>query len=265
MANLGPVDAANSGWENLNAHCVKLFISCPFVYDILKEDTLKWEVHKLMSEKKKRYREDKYLGSLSGIAGEIVRQKQYHKDLKEKGETVYFAGYLGQEDFDHLMESLPETRRNMVDLSGGKDDDKFETIMLPGLTKGLNSMDLAKKSLLAVGETESKQTVKRVIFEITNCRPYDSVELSKFVHRQLGEVRKHYFDKGEDKLGKDRIDIFKMTGIPRQKNLDFAKWKTQRDQTTNSQTTKKTDPKDKKKMEEKDVNSAIGGGTSNKE
>jgi hypothetical protein len=75
MANLGPVDAANSGWENLNAHCVKLFIQCPFVYDILKQDTLKWEVHKLVSDKKKRYREDKYLGSLSGIAGEIVRQK----------------------------------------------------------------------------------------------------------------------------------------------------------------------------------------------
>lgn len=262
MENLSPVDNANSGWENLNAHCVKLFIQCPFVYDVLKSDTLKWEVHKLVSDKKKRYKEDKYLGSLSGIAGEIVRQKQYDKALKS-GEVVYFAGYLGQEDFNHLLESLPEKRRNMIDLNAANDDDELEKILMPGITKGLTSMDLAKKSLLAVKETESKQNVKRVIFEIANCRPYDSVEESKFVHRQLAEVRKHYIDLGEDKNEKDRIDVFKMSGVARAKALDFAKWKSQRDQTTNSQTTKKSDPKDKKK-DEKDVNSAAGGGTPSK-
>ena len=148
----------------------------------------------------------------------------------------------------------------MIDLDAGDDDDdELNRILLPGITKGLNSMDLAKRSLLAVKETESKQTVRRVIFEIANCRPYDSVEMSKFVHRQLADVRQHYVDLGEDKHEKDRIDIFRMKGAPRVKALDFAKWKTQRDATTNSQTTK-TDAKDKK-MDDKDVNSAAGGGT----
>jgi len=216
-----------------------------------------------VSDKKKRYREDKYLGSLSGVAGEIVRQKQFDKALKG-GEVIYFAGYLGKEDFEHLLESLPEKRRNMLgDLNAASEDDEFEKIMMPGITKGLTSMDLAKKSLLAVKETESKQEVRRVIFEISNCRPYDSVEESKFVHRQLAEVRKHYYDLGEDKNEKDRIEIFKMNGLVRAKALDFAKWKSQRDQTTNSQTTKKSDAKDKKK-DEKDVNSAAGGGTPSK-
>jgi hypothetical protein len=144
----------------------------------------------------------------------------------------------------------------MIDLNNANDDDDFNKILMPGITKGLNSMDLAKKSLLAVKETESKQNVKRVIFEISGCKPYDSVELSKFVHRQIAEVKKHYIDLGEDKKESDRIDVFKMTGVARAKALDFAKWKSQRDQTTaGSTTTKNTgDKKDKK-----EVNSAAGG------
>lgn len=69
---------------------------------------------------------------------------------------MYFAGYLGQEDFDHLLDSLPEKRRNMIDPNNASEEEDFNKIMMPGITKGLNSMDLAKKSLLAVKETESK-------------------------------------------------------------------------------------------------------------
>lgn len=78
------------------------------------------------------------------------------------------------------------------------------------------------------------------------------------MHRQVAEVKKHYIDLGEEKNEKDRIDIFKMTGLTRAKALDFNKWKSQRDQTTNSTTTKNTGGKDKKK-EDKDLDSAAGG------
>ena len=59
------------GWQNVPNNCLRVMIKYPYVYDLVKFDILKFEFH--LEEKEKKYREDRYMGCLSGMVGELVR------------------------------------------------------------------------------------------------------------------------------------------------------------------------------------------------
>ena len=60
------------GWVNFPMSCLKLLLENPYVFDLMKEDVLKWEFNNNLERKVRKYREEKYLGSLAGFAGHYV-------------------------------------------------------------------------------------------------------------------------------------------------------------------------------------------------
>jgi len=91
------------GWENIPYALLKMLVDSPYLYDLMKHDLLKWE----FQGKKKQYTESRYLGAMAGFAGEFVRLQQ------SRGEAVtsFYSSWLGPEDFQGLMDLLPEDRR----------------------------------------------------------------------------------------------------------------------------------------------------------
>ena len=57
-----------SGWENFPLLCLKLAIHFPYVFDCMKHDILKWELH-YYQEKKIKSMKDRYLGTYAGMVG----------------------------------------------------------------------------------------------------------------------------------------------------------------------------------------------------
>jgi hypothetical protein len=72
---------------------LRILTKYPYVYDLLKYDVLKFEFH--LHENDKKYKEDRYMGCLAGMVGELVRLGQ----LDAKNETIYLSGYLGPDDY----------------------------------------------------------------------------------------------------------------------------------------------------------------------
>jgi hypothetical protein len=93
------------GWANIPLACLRMHLDFPYVADQAKYDLLKWE---FVGGKKKRYEDDRYLGAMSGLVGEVVRLGQD----KEKPQTMWIAGWLGPDDFSALLELVCRDRRD---------------------------------------------------------------------------------------------------------------------------------------------------------
>ena len=55
-----------SGWENLPQLGLKLALHFPYVFDCMKHDILKWELHYYQNREIKGMK-DRYLGTMSGF------------------------------------------------------------------------------------------------------------------------------------------------------------------------------------------------------
>ena len=60
-----------AGWENLPGLCLKLLVEYPYLYDLMKHDIMKWELH-YHAEKKIKKMKDQYLGTFSAMVGMYV-------------------------------------------------------------------------------------------------------------------------------------------------------------------------------------------------
>jgi hypothetical protein len=93
------------GWANIPLACLRMQLEFPYVADQAKYDLLKWE---FVGGKKKRYEDDRYMGAMNGLVGEVVRLGQD----KEKPQTMWIAGWLGPDDYDALLELVCRDRRD---------------------------------------------------------------------------------------------------------------------------------------------------------
>jgi len=103
-------EQALSGWENFPRLCLQLVFENPYVFDLMKYDVMKWEFN--LSEYPKKHNE-RHMGVLSAIVGSVVRlgaltEAKSTKDLKNK--KIWFSGFFGDDDFQVLMEALPERK-----------------------------------------------------------------------------------------------------------------------------------------------------------
>jgi len=57
---------------------------------------------------------------------------------------VWVVGHLGPDDFEHLLETVPESRRNMTD-EEPEDKVDYDKILLPGTVICCASLEAAKK------------------------------------------------------------------------------------------------------------------------
>lgn len=73
------------GWKAFPALCLKILSDCPYIYETVKLDTLRWE---FTSTKGHKYKEDMFLGCLAGITSQLVRCEQGHRKSQKKRETI---------------------------------------------------------------------------------------------------------------------------------------------------------------------------------
>jgi len=120
---------------------------------------------------------------MGGFVGEFIRLQQ------SQGEPVtsYYSGWLGPDDFEGLMELLPEDRiyqnvkeeeeaakkakqKGYPKVKAEEEDKKKDTfepesILIPGIVEGFSSMKLAVGKLSEEKDCNSKQNgSKRVVF-----------------------------------------------------------------------------------------------------
>jgi hypothetical protein len=94
--------AVYKGWQNIPYALLKMSVDNPYIFDIMKHDLLKWEFQR----QKKQYTENRYLGAMAGFVGEFVRLQQ----SQGAPAVTFYSGWLGPDDFQGLLELLPEER-----------------------------------------------------------------------------------------------------------------------------------------------------------
>lgn len=176
-----------AGWENFPMLSLKLVTDFPYLYDVMRNDVIKWE----FSDKKKKYKDERYLGCLAALTGHLVREAQFQKQNEEFEQVIYFSGRFGKEDFEALIELVDDEDKTFLKLKKkgeedepkeeetekGKEKEKKEekdkkkekadrlrkTILFPGITYGYFEEKNAMVDLK--GKHESKQEdVKKIIF-----------------------------------------------------------------------------------------------------
>ena len=203
-----------TGWENFPLLCLKLITDYPYLYDLMQNDTIKWE----FSDKKKKYKDERYLGCLSAMTCHLVREAQFQKQNEEYEQVIYFSGRFGKEDFDALMELVDDEDKTFLKLKkkGEEDEPKEEqtdkgkdpkekeekkdkkkekadklrkTILFPGVTYGYYEEKNAMIDLK--GKHESKQEdVKKIIFQVHGVNGFavETGKKIKFMHRLLARI-----------------------------------------------------------------------------
>ena len=73
------------GWKQFPALCIKILSECPFIYETVKLDVLRWE---FAATKDHKYKEDLFLGCIAGITGQLVRGAQAQKNSAKRTENI---------------------------------------------------------------------------------------------------------------------------------------------------------------------------------
>lgn len=174
-----------AGWEHLPQLCLKLLIEYPYVNDLVKHDTIKWEYHYHKEEQIKEMK-DRYFGAYAALVSQYV-VKGLKTQSQSYPENLFLSGYLGPLEFEEL--------RAMADAAAGAKKGaslgKKNHILFPGLSQVHASPDGAKAKFRRDDKDpcQSKhKDVRQVIFKIEGIRRFKCLGDGQFTYRMLGEV-----------------------------------------------------------------------------
>jgi len=83
-------------------------MECPYIADLVQYDILNWE----WAEQAKKYKQERYMGSLASLSGLYVKLAQQSENFKI--ETYYISGWLGQLDYDTMLDMIHEENKTKL-------------------------------------------------------------------------------------------------------------------------------------------------------